>query len=135
MAVWVAIFAGVWLVFLLAWALTSRAFRNVQAGRITGRLMGTTRAQKRRHQAGPALLRSEDTSTGKLILRLLKRYRYQEWAQQLLEQAGLKWKPVRLAHAALGFFLVGYSLVWFGLPAYRVAAPLAAVAGAALPVL
>lgn len=135
MTVYVAIFVGIWLVFLLAWWLTSRAFRSAETGRITGRLMGTAKTQKKRSQASPALLRTEDGSTGKLVLRLLRRYRYQEWAQALLEQAGLKWKAARLAHSCLGFFLGGFFFVWYGLPAYRAAAPVAALAFAALPLL
>ncbi len=135
MTIYVVIFVGIWLVFLLAWWLTSRAFRSAETGRITGRLMGTTKSQKKRSQANPALLRTEDGSTGKLVLRLLRRYRYQEWAQTLLEQAGLKWKAARLAHACLGFFLGGFFFVWYGLPVYRAAAPVAALACAVLPLL
>ncbi|MCC7174688.1 MAG: type II secretion system F family protein [Bryobacterales bacterium] len=129
------IVGGCWAVFLLCWWLVARAFRSSEAGRIRSRLLSTTTqaAGKRAAKAAPALIQTEDTRTGKLVMRLLARMELKSRLQLLLEQAGLKWHVGRLIHACLGCFLVVFVILWYALPSVRGLAPLVAAAAGALP--
>ena len=49
--------------------------------------------------------------TGQVIPQLMKKFNLNDKLQELLEQAGLKWNPVKLVHICLAGFLVGYA-VW-----------------------
>jgi tight adherence protein B len=128
---WVVAGAG-WLVFLACWWAAARLSRSQQASRIRSRLLGQApaRAAGRRPKA-QALLTAEDPRQGKLILRLLARFRVRDRLQLLLEQAGLKWPVARLVHLCLSLALVSFAAIWFGLAALRgLALPVAAAAGA-----
>jgi tight adherence protein B len=118
MVFYVTIFAAIWVVSLGAWWMLSNAFRSAEVDKMKHRLMGTHGSGKKKKQKekGPALLVT-DESTGKIIMRVLQRYKYKERAQDLIEQAGLKWKPARLAHACLGLFLLGFLIGWYAVPA------------------
>jgi tight adherence protein B len=123
MVFYIAIFAVIWIVSLGAWWMMSNAFRSAEVDKMKSRLMGTQASKKKRaSKKGPALLES-DESTGKIVMRMLQRYQYKERAQELIEQAGLRWKPARLAHACLGLVLIGFLLGWYAVPAaYRLIA-------------
>ncbi len=119
MGTYIVIFVLIWVVSVGAWWMMSNAFRNAEVGKMKSRLIGTPqgkKGKKKKDGRGPALLEAEDKTTGKFVMRLLQRFRYKEWAQELLEQAGLKWKPARLAHACLALFLVGFLLFWYTAP-------------------
>ena len=138
MGFYVAIFIGLWLITVLAWWTISNAFRSAEVDRMKDRLMGTAKEKKKKRGArkGPALIEADDKRTGKLVLRLLERFQYNEWAQELLEQAGLKWKPARLAHGCLAMFLLGFLAGWYGAPvAYRWFAIVSALLAGSLPFL
>jgi len=128
----------VWLVSLGAGWMIVNAFRTAEVDRMKSRLIGVDEKKRKGKSAkrNVALLPTEDATTGKLVMRVLRRFRYNQWAQTQIEQAGLKWKPARLAHACLGLFLVGYVVGHFLLPAqYRPVAFLPGFAAASLPVL
>jgi len=136
MGFYIAIFAAIWIVSLGAWWMMSNAFRSAEVDKMKSRLMGAPAGKKKKRgsKKGPALLEADQT-TGQVVMRMLKRFRYQERAQVLIEQAGLKWKPARLAHACLALFLLGFVLAWFGLPtAYQGMAILPGLIFATLPV-
>ena len=118
MGFYLAIFGGLWIVSMLGWWMISRAFRTVEVDRMKNRLLGTADKRKRTKgdKGSPSLIEAEDKTTGKLVLRLLQRFRYNEWAQEQLEQAGLKWKPARLAHGCLAMFLLGFVIGYYFLP-------------------
>ncbi len=137
MGSYVAIFAVIWIVALIAGWAVMNAFRSAEADKMKSRLLGTQqRAGKKKKGAkkSPALLERDET-TGQLVMRLLRKFEYHDRAQALIEQAGLKWRAPRLAHACLALFLGGFMVGWYGFPAYRwTAVPLGLVAGV-LPIL
>ncbi len=137
MVFYIVIFVVVWVAAIGGWWVMSNAFRSAEVDKMKSRLMGSQGSAKKRKTAkkGPALLQS-DESTGKIVMRMLQRFRYGERAQELIEQSGLKWKPARLAHACLALFLLGFVLSWYLMPAaYRASALVIAFGLATLPIL
>ena len=136
MAYYAAVFLALWAVTLAVWWLLTRAVRSAEVSRMKDRLVGTTKQKRRKKgsKRAPALIEAGDEAREMLVLRLLRRFRYVEWARSLLEQAGLKWKPARLAHGCLALFLAGF---WFSgqwlPPRYRSLRVVAAAALGALP--
>jgi tight adherence protein B len=112
------ILAAFWLGSILFWWLTSRALRSSDASRIRSRLLGGGNAKSKKSDPRPrALLPTEEKAKGKIVLRLLDRFRLNVQLRQLLEQAGLKWHIARFAHGCLALFLTGFILVWYVGPA------------------
>lgn len=71
------------------------------------------RQEEEKEPAAPQnLIQTEEHVTSKYTVRLLQKYRVHEKLQEILDQAGLRWHPTRLAHACLGCFLGAYILVW-----------------------
>lgn len=108
-----------WAMAFGGWLIVRRSFQTADADKIRQRLLGSQRASKSRKSAGGSapLLSEEDTTRGKVVLRLLARFDLQPKLKALIEQAGLKWNVARLVHMCLALFLGGYSLGWLFLPA------------------
>ncbi len=137
MGFYIAIVVAIWLVSVGAWWMLSNAFRSAEVDKLKNRLIGAPNEKKKKKgsKKGPKLIEETDESTGKLVMRVLQRYKYRERAQELIEQAGLRWKPARLAHACLALFLAGFLVTWYTLPGqYRWAALLVGLGAAVLPV-
>jgi tight adherence protein B len=126
MGFYIVVFVAVWGLSVLGWWMFSQAAKSAEVDRMKSRLSGETSERTKRRKAdkrNPKLLETEDKTTGRFVMGLLQRFRYKEWAQELLEQAGLRWKPARLAHACMGGFLLGFGAGWLLIPAeYRQAA-------------
>ncbi|MBM3763429.1 MAG: type II secretion system F family protein [Acidobacteria bacterium] len=122
MAIFTGIAIAVWIGSMSIWYLVTNVLKSKDVDKIKSRLAGKeTKAKVKAAKRGPALIESEDLQTGKLAMRMLKKWDLQPRLQALLEQAGLKWRVARLVHACLGFFLAGYLCVHFFLPLkYRV---------------
>jgi tight adherence protein B len=118
MAFFAVLFVAVWLGAILAGWLAWTARRNANRGRIKDRLLGGARA-KAKTQKGPALIETEERNRGKLVVELLQRFELRERLKALIEQAGLKWHPVRLIHACLVLFLAACALWIRAAPGYR----------------
>jgi len=128
----------VWAVVMGAWWVLTNAFKSADADKIKNRLLGTTRlAKAKRGSKGSApLLAEDDKTTGKLVLKIMRRFDLQERLKTLLEQAGLKWKAPRLIHMCLSLFLAGFAVGWLFLPArFQALSVLPALLLAALPLL
>lgn len=139
MANFVVLFLIVWGAVLGAWFLLGRRSSKAGAEKITSRVLGMPEKKKKK-SAGKAaharLFAEEDQTTGKFVLRLMKRLELHDRLQRLIEQAGLKWKVARLVHSCLGLFLLGFWLFWGLLPSqYRIAAFLIGAGFGALPLL
>lgn len=133
MTTYLMIAIGVWALSLTAWVVMTKYLRSAEATKIQARLAESMIALEPEPQAGgkkdagakakkkgPArLIRSEDTATGKIVLGLMAKYNLTERLQTLLEQAGMTWRPARLAHACLGLFLVGFLIGWQFVPGDR----------------
>lgn len=133
----IMVLIGVWVVVAGAWWILSNAFRTADADKIRNRLLGTPKQKTAKGGKGAlALITEEDKATGKYILRLLTRWQLQDRLKTLIEQAGLKWKPARLVHACLSFFLIGFSTSWLMMPTnFQPLAVLPGLAVGALPLM
>ncbi|MBY0506359.1 MAG: type II secretion system F family protein [Bryobacteraceae bacterium] len=126
----------IWGVSVGVWFLVTQAFKNSDLKQIRSRLSGKDRAGKQKSaKAGPALFSVEDPTQGRFAKQLLQRYDWTAKLDEMIEQAGVKWKPARLVHTALGLGLVAFFVAWNFLGAYRSAAPLLALVAASLPFL
>ena len=138
MAFYIIVFAGLWLVCMFAWWMISNAFRSAEVDKMKSRLLGTPsdkKQKKKGQKKSVALIDREDAKTGRFVLKALQRFRYKEWSQELLEQAGLKWKPARLAHGCLAMFLLGFLLGYYLIPVeWRMLALAPAVLLGVLPI-
>lgn len=106
----------IWLGSVGVWWLVSRAVRSSDADRIKNRLLGSNKAKKAKSGKQQQALIHQEAQTGRMVRRVLQKYELLPKIQALLEQAGLRWHPVRLIHGCLAMFLAGFALAWFSLP-------------------
>ena len=136
MALFLGILIFFWVVLLSAYFCFQQWFRSSDVDKIKSRLMGTQKKSKANASSKVALFDGEEGPKGTIIPNLMTRFNLQAKAQALIEQAGLKWNPVKLAQMCLGAFLLAYAAAYVFLPspfdAYSI---LFAVAGGALPLL
>lgn len=133
------LFLAVWGGMVALWMLVSRRKQAAGAREITRRVLGgqeRRKASARSKAAAAPLIALEDQATGRLVMRLMKKFQLHDRLQRLLEQAGLRWKAARLVHACLGLFLAGFWMAWLMAPIqYRWSALLAGGAAGSLPLL
>jgi tight adherence protein B len=125
----------IWLGTVLAWALWENRRRSADVRRIKARLAAVAgeQDQAKAARSRPALIESEETAKGKMVLGLLKRLNLMARFKSLIEQAGLKWNPARTVHACLALFLAGFFLARLAAHDRRAIAPAAGAALASLP--
>jgi tight adherence protein B len=125
----------VWAAFLVSWFLLTRYFRSADLQRTKNRLLGKEKKRKAR-PGSVALFDPETKVTGDLLPRLMKKLNITARVRALIEQAGLKWNPVKFVQSVLGSFLVGFWLSFLFLPhAFRWWSLLIAGVAGAIPVL
>lgn len=119
--------AGIWALCLGGWFLATRYVRSKDAGRVRTRLAGGGAKKKKegKKKESLQLIESEDRTTGRLVLGLMTRWELTGRVSKLLEQAGLRWKPARLAHACLALFLAGFVFGWQFVPGNHILVNLA----------
>jgi tight adherence protein B len=133
---WFAVtFIAIWLVSLALWLIVSKAFHKKNVDRITSRLVDSKASAKAKSSPSQPLIQQEKEA-GKLIAHILRKYNLLPKLAQLIEQAGLRWHPVRVVHASLALFIVAFFLSWNMLPGHfrKLAFPVGLLA-AALPIL
>ncbi len=136
MAIFLGMFMIFWAVALVAYFAFTRWFRSADVDKIKSRLTGNAKKVERAVASKVALFDLEDKPVGKIIPQLMKKLNLNEKLQELLEQAGLKWKAVKLAHFCLTGFLVGYGVSYVFLPSsMRTACLIVAAVGGAAPLL
>ncbi|MEZ5354122.1 MAG: type II secretion system F family protein [Bryobacteraceae bacterium] len=104
-------FLAIWLGSVGVWWFITRAFKNADVDRMKSRILETaSKKEKKDKDAAPTpeLIRSEDKSTGRLVMRLLARADLNRRLETLIEQAGLKLRPARVVHTCLALFLGGF---------------------------
>ncbi len=128
---------GIWALCLGAWYLSTKYMRSKDTARIQSRLIEPGKKKKSSGKSGNVqLIQTEDRTTGRLVLHLMQRYQLTSRISKILEQAGLRWKPARLAHACLALFLGGFVLSWQFIPGNSILINLAVGAAmSCLPVL
>jgi tight adherence protein B len=137
MSSFILILLAVWGSSMAVWWLLNKAFHNADVGRIKDRLAGNVKKKETKEsKRTPALITPEDHNKGKLVLKLLQRFKLRDRLQTLLEQAGLKYNVARLVHFSLAMFLLGFGLAWLLLPtSFRQLAFLAGLLLGAMPLL
>ncbi len=134
MFLWIAI--AVWLVAVIGWWIFSKVFRQADMDKLKNRLLGTAKAKKAKSGQPQAALINEDTRSGLIVSRVMKRFQLQTRLQNLLEQAGLKWHATRLLHTCLALFLAGFAVGWLMLPSdLRIGAFLIGIVAGVFPIL
>jgi tight adherence protein B len=136
----VGLFIGIllffWLISLGAFFLFTRWFRTSDMDKMKSRLMGTPKKEEKTDSSKVALFDAEEAPKGQVIPRLMKKFNVQHKLQTLIEQAGLKWNPVKLVHMCLAGFLIGYAIGYMFLPStLRVFSLVVALVGGAIPLL
>lgn len=116
MAKFVGILLFVWVVALGAFFFFSRWFRTSDVDKIKNRLMGAQRRTGKETSSKVALFEADDQPRGKVIPQLMKKFNLNDKLQKLIEQAGLKWNPVKLVHMCLSGFIAGYGIGYLFLP-------------------
>jgi tight adherence protein B len=130
-------FAAVWIACLIGWFAVTKAFKSADVDKMKSRILENPAKQKKVKAAGPAqLIQTEDQSTGRVVLRLLQRFQLQKRLVELLDQAGLKWRPARVVHSCLALFLTAFLLSRYVFPVPYLALQLAiGFLAAAFPVI
>lgn len=138
MSSFIVILVIIWAVLIGAWFVLSKAFRTADIDKIKSRLTGVASGKgksKSTKVAGPQSLITQDAKSGR-ISDLLKKYNLLPVMHNLLEQAGLKWDPVKLIHSCLFSFIVCFGVAWTMVPGnLRYLALVAGFFGAAVPIL
>lgn len=130
MGIFWAVLFTVWIGTFILWWQFSKNRQAASLSRVTSRLLDQTAPKNSgRVNRGASLIQAEDLKTGRFVLVLLQRFELAERIHALIEQAGLRWKTARLAHACLALFLVGFVICWYSPQALL--RPLALPAGAA----
>jgi tight adherence protein B len=112
----ISVVVVVWLVFIVSWWVLTRWFRSSDVDRMKNRLLGKEKKSTKAEPGKAALFDAERKPLGHVIPGLMKKYNLNERLRTLIEQAGLKWDPVRLVHACLAGFIAGYAIAYFWLP-------------------
>jgi len=131
----IVLLISIWMLAVGIWWLTSRFSHNAEIKRMRDRIVSSPAKQdkKARVSAGsPQLIAHEDNKTGRLVLRLLRKFELSGRLERLIEQSGLKWRPARVVHASLALFIAGFLLAY----SFQIASTgLRLAAGTALAVL
>jgi tight adherence protein B len=137
MFLFVGIIIVVWLSALTVWWLLSSFLRSSDFSKVKDRLSG---GQKKKAKTGPVqsrqLLQNDMGAVKGVLPNLIKRYNVLPKLNDLIEQAGLRWSPIRTVHLCLALFIVGTSFCWFILPSqFRAASLIVGTFAAFLPVM
>jgi len=134
MGLFIAIAVIVWAALLFSWWALTRWFRSSDHDRMKDRLLGKEKKSSKAAAGKVALFDTGHKVQGHLIPGLMKKFNLNERLRMLIEQAGLKWNPVRLVHACLAGFILGYAIAWFLLPPqFRLYALVSGAKGFAAP--
>lgn len=129
----------VWVSAIAVWWFLSRLLRSADFTKVKDRLTGKEKkaggsASKKALNKPKHLLQRE--LAGGRLADVLKRYELLPKLQELLEQAGLKWDPLKTVQACCGMFLAGFALCWFVLPTqFRTLAYLVGAGCSTLPIM
>jgi tight adherence protein B len=125
----------VWAATMAGWYFFKSASKSADVEKAKSRLLGT--GPKKVEKGGskqPALF---DTSApqAQFAIKLLHKYNLHTKTEELLEQAGVKWKVSRLVHMCTAAFIAGYFVPYLFAPAFlRPYLLISAALAAALPV-
>ena len=134
----VGVIIVVWLSVLTAWWLLSSVLRSSDFSKVKDRLAGGNRVKKAKAISlqPRQLLQTDLGSAPSMLAGMFKRYNLLPRLNDLIEQAGLKWNPLRTLHMCLGLFIAAAGFCWFILPIqFRPVSLVVGTIAAAMPVL
>lgn len=134
---YIVVFAAIWILTVGAWWATTRFAHNADLDRMRERIVNAPaqKEKKAKVTANAQLIASEDGKTGRVALRILQKLELTSRLQNLIEQAGLKWRPARVVHGSLAVFLAVFFLVRGLHVPYLALQLLIALAAAVIPIL
>lgn len=138
MVTFLLIVLGAWAACLAIWWFVNNVVRKADIGRIKSRIVGAAAKKEKTgsQKQGPALIEVEDKNSNQYVAKMLHRFQLRDKLVTLLEQAGLKWSPAKLANACLTGFLIGFGVGWVFLPPqFQLAAFAAGLLAGAMPLL
>jgi tight adherence protein B len=138
MVLFIGIIIVVWLSVLTAWWLLTSVLRSSDFTKVKDRLAGASKAKKAKTLSvqPKQLLQTDLSSAPSLMANLFRRYDLLPRLNELIEQAGLKWGPLRTVHMCLGLFIIAAGFCWFILPVqFRPASLIAGTMAGSLPIL
>lgn len=127
----------VWLSAMAVWWVLSGMLRSADFSKVKDRLTGKEKKKsaKSKNSAKPKHLLQRDLVGGRLV-DVLKRYELLSKLQTLIDQAGLKWNPLKTIQGCCGMFVGGFAFCWVLLPSqFRPLAYLLGIVCATLPIL
>jgi tight adherence protein B len=137
MLLFVGLLLLVWLSAIAIWWVLSGMLRSADFSKVKDRLTGKEKKKsaKSKTAAKPKHLLEREIVGGRLV-DVLKRYELLAKLQILIEQAGLRWNPLKTIQGCCAMFIGGFALGWLLLPSQgRIAAYLIGAACASLPIL
>ncbi len=133
----IGILLVVWLSAMVVWWVLSGMLRSSDFTKVKDRLAGKEKksgGDKAKTVSKPKHLLQRELGGGRLA-DMLKHYDLLPKLHVLIEQAGLKWEPMKVVQACCALFLGGFAFCWFLLPSqFRSAAYLVGGAFATLPI-
>lgn len=136
MALFIGILLFFWLIIIGAYFAFSRYFRSSDIDKMKDRLMGGQKKVEKTSESKVALFETDTLQHGTIIPKLIKKFNLTDKLHALIEQAGLKWNPVKLVHMCLTAFLVGYGVGFMvAPPAFKPYLLVVALAFGMIPVL
>lgn len=106
----------VWVICLVVWSLVSRAVSKQDISKIKSRLTAGSSKVLTEKKAQAQTLLQQERQAGKVIAHLLRKYNLLPRLEQLIEQAGMRWHPVRVAHGCLALFIISFFVAWNLIP-------------------
>src|ERR1700676_1973651 len=114
MLMFVGIIVVVWLSAMTVWWMLSSFLRTSDFTKIKERLSG---GQKKKAKAGTLqqkqLLQSDLQTVPGMFSGVIRRYNVLPRVNELIDQAGLRWNPLRTVHLCAALFIGGAGFCWF----------------------
>lgn len=139
MFLFLGILLVVWISAMAVWWVLSGLLKSADFTKIKDRLAGREKKggnkAKAKSAAKPKHLLERELAGGRMV-DVLKKYELLPKLQVLLDQAGLKWNPLKTIQACCALFIAGFLVTWMILPsAFQAFAYLVGAGFATLPIL
>lgn len=131
----VFIMIGIWAVCIGAWFAVSKWFKSADVNQIKTRLANKQEKKEPKAKKQAALISTDDDARHRIV-QVVKRYQAANRVEELVEQAGLRWKLSHVVRYCLMTGSAGAFAAWTFLPGnLRTWAPFIGFATGSLPIL
>jgi len=129
------IMIGIWAVCIGAWFAVSKWFKSADVNQIKTRLANKQEKKEVKTKKQAALISGDEDARNRIV-QVVKRYQAANRVEELVEQAGLRWKLGHVVRYCLMTGSAGAFAAWTFLPAnHRTYAPFIGLATGALPIM